>query len=192
MKGLDPRAARRAALLGVAIGALLLGAAGCAEVPARDAYGGLLRWRAPAGMAVAKSSIFSEPDALEIVDERRRGVRIEVELLDGDPAKSERVQGLMRAPWDADFPSPAREAGRLRVAGVETTLWRRESSPKYVEEPGQAKRYYLDEFCTVPAGGRFFLIALSVAGGTPVLLDDDVRGEWRTFLASLEIKTAAR
>ena len=178
--------ARKAA--GLAAFALLLGAA-AQKSPERAAFGGLLNYKLPEGWSVDKLSLITGPDAVELWGGLHGGERhIRIELHPGAPESSDAVAGLMKAPWDSDDARPAQRTGDVVVAGRKTPLWRRTLSPKYVEEPGQARRYYLDEFCAVPLKGRFVLLVLSIESGSPFINDEAAERDWRVFLDSVRIR----
>jgi len=162
-------------------------AASSGSVVAQAAFGGLLQYRLPPGWKLDQDSFFSRPEAVEILAGRRSNVRME--LLAGEPSRNEEVAALMRAPWDSAAPEPARRVDSVRVGGVETALWRRDSRlDQYVHEGGEPI-YYTDEFCSVPLDGRFLLFVLTAeSSGPPGLRDGDEAG-WRTLLGSVRLAT---
>ena len=175
-------AARVPLLLGAV---LLLCGAGLGAFE-RSAFGGLLRYTVPTGWSEDRNSVLSGPNSIEFSRDGRAGdLRMSIELMQGAPADSEEVAGLMKAPWDSAVAQPAQRVGEVLISGVKTTLWHRDATPGYREEPGQSVRYSTDEFCTVPLGGRFLLLVFSKTKNDPGDFDLSAQDAWRSLLGSI-------
>ncbi|MCX5789073.1 MAG: hypothetical protein NTX64_11290 [Elusimicrobia bacterium] len=173
-----------------AVAALLLSAAKPGD-PEQSAFGGLVRYRMPRGWSQDKAPSPDQPGIVELSEgpggsDRRIRIRIER----GNPADSDAVAELMKAPWDSEVQRPAERREETVVSDVETTLWRRYSSAPFLQEAGQSSPYRLDEFCTIPMKEGFLLLVLSVGKNGPFTVDEAADKTWRAFLGSLQASTA--
>jgi hypothetical protein len=146
----------------------------CASIP-----GPFIRYTLPPGWTAAPSS---EDRAVEL-----RGpdeARVVMRSLAGDPEKHTDFLALKRAPWDGNG-RDASPREKVRVAGSETQIWRRESH--LLLEPTATTTYYEDEFCVVPRSAGFVLAHYSrESQGSPFSPGGEARrAEWRALLESL-------
>jgi hypothetical protein len=169
-------------IIGAIFASFLAGCAGARSGPPSSAFGGLVKYRAPRGWS-------ERTQESGVVLSSGTATKISIELRDGDPNSDERVTELKERPAAGMAPLPAYESGRARVAGADRTLFLRiaRSSPF---EPGAAAPTYTDEFCIVPMGGRFLLLAFSAEDYGPPKKMAERLAAWRALLATVELPGA--
>lgn len=118
---------------------------------------------------------------------------IQIQLYGGTGSRYAKAEDFLSEHRSSLLPEPAVQIGTVTVQGLSRPLYR----SRYSIEPGdphEANPNLLlarEEFCLVPAGGKFLVLSYSYEG---VGFDPAMEGQeaWKTFLKGFKVKKRSR